>query len=276
MSAHADRGEILRWLRHAAAAPGRLCLVHGEPGRWTRSDACNGAARLGGEDARHMANASTSDRNGWRSLARLRGMMACVLAAFAAACRGERADTRARRAYARKRYAIVDLTESNPTRSGIRVPAGPSRALAGARSLGTSRIRSGLSAARDAVAGDQRRAEPYVDPAHVVLTASTSEAYSWLFKLLCDPGDSVLVPQPSYPLFEHLDARSKGFRRTRTRSTTTAAGRSTSRRWPARPQTTRAVLIVSPNNPTGSLRHARPSSTRCRELCRRRGLGADC
>ena len=43
-----------------------------------------------------------------------------------------------------------------------------------------------------------------VDPDRIVLTASTSEAYAFLFKLLCDPGDTVLVPLPSYPLFEHL------------------------------------------------------------------------
>ena len=49
-----------------------------------------------------------------------------------------------------------------------------------------------------------RGAASRVDPAQVVLSASTSEAYSWLFKLLCNPGEAVLVPQPSYPLFEHL------------------------------------------------------------------------
>ena len=66
-----------------------------------------------------------------------------------------------------------------------------------------------------------------VSPDHIVLTASTSEAYSFLFKLLCDPGDEVLVPAPSYPLFDHL-TRSTASACGRTRSSTTARGRSTS------------------------------------------------
>ena len=51
---------------------------------------------------------------------------------------------------------------------------------------------------------DGHRRGSVADPDDVVLTASTSESYSWLFKLLCDPAETVLVPVPSYPLFEHL------------------------------------------------------------------------
>ena len=58
--------------------------------------------------------------------------------------------------------------------------------------------------AREAVAADYARRGAAVDPGHVVLTASTSEAYAHLFKVLCDPGDAVLVPRPSYPLFQFL------------------------------------------------------------------------
>src|SRR5205814_562433 len=62
----------------------------------------------------------------------------------------------------------------------------------------------GLPEAREAVAEDCARRGAAVQPGQVVLTASTSEAYAHLFKLLCDPGDVVLAPRPSYPLFEFL------------------------------------------------------------------------
>ena len=86
---------------------------------------------------------------------------------------------------------------------GYRVPAGL---------LARSAIRRapydpqplGSAAAREAVAADYDRRGVHVPSSHIVLTASSSESYSLLFKLLCDPGDSVLVPTPSYPLFEHL------------------------------------------------------------------------
>ena len=75
------------------------------------------------------------------------------------------------------------------------------RVLGDLRALATVEARTVLGAA---VADDAAIRGAGVDPAHVVLTASSSESYSWLFKLWCDPGDRVLVPQPSYPLFEHL------------------------------------------------------------------------
>src|SRR5688572_3439674 len=99
---------------------------------------------------------------------------------------------------------IVDLTESNPTVVGLDYPEDLFDALSteGVRRYAPDPL--GLPAARGAVAADYARRGVQVDPAHVVLSASSSEAYSWLFKLLCNPGEGVLVPQPSYPLFEHL------------------------------------------------------------------------
>ena len=85
-----------------------------------------------------------------------------------------------------------------------------------------------------------------------MLSASTSEAYSWLFKLLCDPGDAVLVPRPSYPLFEHL-TRLEAVQADSVRpARTTAMGDRLRRRVERRPVHDAAVLLVSPNNPTGS------------------------
>jgi aspartate/methionine/tyrosine aminotransferase len=91
-----------------------------------------------------------------------------------------------------------------------------------------------------------------IDPSRVMLTASTSEAYSFLFKLLCDPGDAVLVPAPSYPLFEHL-ATFESVRLVPYALAYDGAWHvdlpSVSR---AIDERTRAILVVTPNNPTGS------------------------
>lgn len=147
--------------------------------------------------------------------------------------------------------AIVDLTESNPTRVGIVYPPNLLEALVDPQALRYEPHPFGLASARAAVAADQRRRGSHVDPAHVVLTASTSEAYSWLFKLLCNPNDAVLVPRPSYPLFEHL-TRLEGVR-------AEPYDLEYDGRWvidigsvAAAPRDTRALIVVSPNNPTGS------------------------
>ena len=107
-------------------------------------------------------------------------------------------------------------------------------------------------AAREAVAADCARRGARWTPAQVVLSASTSEVYSWLFKLLCDPGDSVLVPRPSYPLFEHLARGSKAFGPSPTASSFHGRWEIDLDSLAAAPASTRAVLLVSPNNPTGS------------------------
>jgi aspartate/methionine/tyrosine aminotransferase len=147
--------------------------------------------------------------------------------------------------------AIVDLTESNPTRCAIPYPPGLLNRLADPAGLRYDPHPFGLAAARTAVAADQQRRGSTVDPACVVLTASTSEAYAWLFKLLCNPGDAVLVPQPSYPLFEHLTAL-EGIQ-------AHSYALEYHGRWTidvdsirAAPEQVRALLVVSPNNPTGS------------------------
>jgi hypothetical protein len=167
--------------------------------------------------------------------------------------------------------AWADLTESNPTRAGFTYPRGILDGLADPRALAYDPHPFGLPAARDAVARDHARRGARVDPAHVVLTASTSEAYAWLFKLLCDPGQSVLVPRPSYPLFEHL-TRLEG-----------VGAESYDLEYHGRWQidldgleaavtpATRAVLVVSPNNPTGSYLKAQELQ-RLSALCAERRL----
>jgi len=153
----------------------------------------------------------------------------------------------------RDRRAILDLTESNPTRVGLPYPTSEIlAALADPESLAYDPSPRGLPVARKAVSGVFAERGLRVDAEDVFLTASTSEAYAWLFKLLAEPGDDVLVPRPSYPLFEYL---------TRLESLRLAAyplvydgGWSVdlaALEGEVGPRT-RAVVVVSPNNPTGS------------------------
>jgi alanine-synthesizing transaminase len=154
---------------------------------------------------------------------------------------------------ARKRAGVplVDLTETNPTAVGLPYPASLLSSLgdpAGARYRPDPR---GLATAREAIAAEYRGDTVRAD--RLVLTASSSEAYAWLFKLLCDPGDDVLVPQPSYPLFDLLttleSVPARAYRLDEHGHWT--IDRASLER--AATPRTRAVLVVSPNNPTGSM-----------------------
>jgi alanine-synthesizing transaminase len=146
---------------------------------------------------------------------------------------------------------ILDLTESNPTRAGIEYPAGFLNSLAADAAMRYEPEPFGLLAARETIA---REYGARVD--RVVMTAGTSEAYSWLFKLLCDPGDEVLVPRPSYPLFDYLAALES--------ATVRHYGLFYDRLYDkpgwfidfhtierAINDRTRAIVLVNPNNPTG-------------------------
>ncbi len=164
---------------------------------------------------------------------------------------------------------MTDLTESNPTAVGFSYPSDLYAALSGEHVGRYTPQPLGLDSARAAVAADYARRGAEIDPQQVVLTASSSEAYSWLFKLLCNPGDGVLVPQPSYPLFEHL---------TRLESVQAIPYQLQYHgRWEidfesvsAAPAHVRALLLVSPNNPTGSF-VSREEAKRLAEICRARG-----
>lgn len=149
---------------------------------------------------------------------------------------------------------LIDLTVTNPTTVGIDYPPSILSALADSDALRYEPAALGLPMARAAIARDYERNGIKVAPDRIVLTASTSEAYSVLFKLLCAPeGDAVMLPVPSYPLFDHL-TRLDGVRpipyrlefhgRWEIDFETLDAG------WT---DSVRAVLAVSPNNPTGSV-----------------------
>ncbi len=156
---------------------------------------------------------------------------------------------------------VLDLTESNPTRAGFEYPEALLEALADRRALRYDPAPAGLAAARAAVPDSPR----------VLLTASTSEAYAYLFKLLADPGDEILAPRPSYPLFEFL-ARLESLRVAQyplrydhgwmvdfARLEEAATPRA------------RAVVVVNPNNPTGSFLK-REEFERLEDFCAARGL----
>ena len=134
----------------------------------------------------------------------------------------------------------------------IRLPRRSARATPLIRAVFSTVLTHWVRWSREAVAADFARRGTSVRPEHVMLTVSTSDAYSVLFKLLCDPGDEVLIPQPSYPLFEHL---------TRLDSIVSVPYRLEYHgQWSidvasveaAMSSRTRAVLLVNPNNPTGS------------------------
>jgi alanine-synthesizing transaminase len=150
---------------------------------------------------------------------------------------------------------IIDLTESNPTRVELEYPADLLAPLADRRGLLYSPEPLGLLDARRAIAADYARRGILISPERIALTASTSEAYSILFKLLARPGDEVLVPRPSYPLFELLTtldgvvARPYDLEHFKHQGAWTIDFASVARALSPR---TRALLVVDPNNPTGS------------------------
>jgi len=147
---------------------------------------------------------------------------------------------------------LVDLTATNPTHAGFAYPDDLLAPLADAAALDYRPEPFGAPAARAAVAADYARHGLTVPPERVALTASTSEAYALLFKLLADAGDDVLIPRPSYPLFDHLASLDLVATRAydlEYHGTWTIDFDSVRRVLTPR---TRAILVVSPNNPTGS------------------------
>jgi alanine-synthesizing transaminase len=168
---------------------------------------------------------------------------------------------------------FVDLTISNPTQCGFHYDSDAIlSAFQNPKSLSYEPEAKGLLVAREKVAcyysEDHHVA---LDPETLLLTTSTSEAYSYVFRLLCNPQDEILVPKPSYPLFEFLGdlqdvslvPYSLGYAHGWFVDFHSLVHALTPR--------TRAILLVHPNNPTGSYLHAEEEQ-RLNELCRERNL----
>ena len=169
---------------------------------------------------------------------------------------------------------VLDLTISNPTRIGLQYDeARILQSLASPHAMVYDPQPKGLLTAREAVAAYYRHEHDIrsLNPEQLLLTTSTSEGYSFVFRLLCNPGDELLVPKPSYPLFEFLadlqDVKlvpypliyDHGWQMDFPSLQKAVTLRS------------RGVVVVHPNNPTGSFvhRHERESLNR---LCRDHGL----
>jgi len=162
--------------------------------------------------------------------------------------------TLAQQELAARGVPTLDLTVSNPTRAGLSYDAeAVLGALVDPQAMDYDPQPKGLLSARQAVAEYYREHEGFhFDPASLILTSSTSEGYSYIFRLLCNPGDEILVPKPSYPLFEFLadleDVRLTPYPLLYDHG------------WQidfpslykAVNHHTRAVVVVHPNNPTGS------------------------
>ncbi len=145
---------------------------------------------------------------------------------------------------------LLDLTVANPTTVGLVYPADDlAAALAPAGLTHYRPAALGLFVARAAVAADHARRGVSASPDCVAITASSSESYSLLFKMLCDPGDVVLVPQPSYPLFDHLAALD-GLQPRPYRLFFDGQWHIDSSSLD--PAGARVLVVVNPNNPTGS------------------------
>jgi alanine-synthesizing transaminase len=166
----------------------------------------------------------------------------------------ENAYTRALRRRQQNGEPILDLTASNPTTCGFQYDqAAILAALQSAAALQYNPDPKGIASARAAVVAYYSELNPAVrvDLENLILTTGTSEAYSFLFRLLCEPGDEIVVAHPSYPLFEFLatlqDVNLRPFRLLYDHS------------WQidfhaleqAITSRTRAILLVHPNNPTG-------------------------
>jgi aspartate/methionine/tyrosine aminotransferase len=186
----------------------------------------------------------------------------------------ENAYTRALRLRNQSGDPVLDLTASNPTTCGFQYDeAAILGALQSSGALQYDPEPKGLASARAAVVEYYREMNPAVrlDPENLILTTGTSEAYSFLFRLLCDPGDEIVIAQPSYPLFDFLatiqDVNLRPFRLLYDHGWQIdfrALQQAISPR-------TRAILLVHPNNPTGHF--VRPAEAdQLRAICAERNL----
>jgi|CXWL01.1.fsa_nt_gi aspartate/methionine/tyrosine aminotransferase len=164
----------------------------------------------------------------------------------------ENALTRKAQEMRRSGATLLDLTESNPTRAGFLAPPELLALLGSPAGAHYSPDPRGLRAARDAVSRDYASRGVRVEPEHIVLTASSSESYSLLFKLLANPGEQVLVPTPSYPLFGFLAELDSVLVRTYPLRFDHEWHLSIDALTREIGEKTRAVVVVHPNNPTGS------------------------
>lgn len=167
---------------------------------------------------------------------------------------------------------LLDLSASNPTRVGLSYDESKIlQALSHPASLTYDPQPQGLTSARESVSSYYSELGVNLSCNHVILTTSTSEAYSFAFRLLCDPEDEVLIPVPSYPLFEYLaqiqDVKLVPYELIYDHGWQIdfhSVRQAISSR-------TRAILLVNPNNPTGSF-VSRDEREELNLICREQSL----
>jgi alanine-synthesizing transaminase len=185
----------------------------------------------------------------------------------------ENAYTRALQRHREAGKRIFDLTASNPTTCGFQYDEKTIlQALRNPASLQYEPEPKGMPAARAAVAGYYKKKSGIdVDPQDLILTTGTSEAYSFLFRLLCEPGDEVLIAHPSYPLFDFLatiqDVKLRPFEIVYDHGWQIDF-HSLRKEIGAR---SRAIVVVHPNNPTGHFVAAKEAEA-LSGLCAKRDL----
>jgi len=164
---------------------------------------------------------------------------------------------------------IADLTASNPTRCGFTYPPELLEPLTDPRALDYDPDPKGSIEARQAVCCYYAESGAAISPEQVLLTTSTSEAYGYLFKLLCDSESEILVPQPSYPLFDFL-ARAESVEVVPTLLFYDHGWQLDLEGLRQRiSEKTQAIVLVHPNNPTGhftKLQEAVELASICREF----------
>ena len=175
---------------------------------------------------------------------------------------------------------VIDLTVSNPTACGFQYDTKELLApLSAQAAMEYDPQPFGLASARGAVAQYYRDHGADVPIEHICLTTSTSEAYSYLFRLLCDPGDEVLIARPSYPLFDFIARLDSVNLREYPLRFDPGASTASAHAWTidvralraSISQRTRAILVVHPNNPTGNFASAEERDE-LERLCAEHGL----
>lgn len=149
---------------------------------------------------------------------------------------------------------IINLTEANPTKVGFQYPSDWLTSLTTKKNFEYEPIASGMLKTRQSVCDYYQQRKINISPNQVLLTASTSEAYSFLFKLLCNPNDEVLTPAPGYPLFSYLaqlnDVKVSSYQLIFKQGLWQFDIEHIKKQ--IKNGNVKAIILVSPNNPTGS------------------------
>jgi len=177
----------------------------------------------------------------------------------------------------KKGKEVLDLTISNPSRCDfIYSKEKICKALSREENMAYTPSALGLFSAREAVSHYYAKKNVFVDPSNIILTASTSEAYAFLFRLLADAGEGVIFPRPSYPLFDFLvglnDLKMQTYSLVYEKDKWAIDFKSLEANIASN---TKALVVVHPNNPTGSFLNPKEIQT-LNDICSQRNIPIIC